>query len=562
MSSETFKVLSEEIERRDDKESRESLAEMCRLYEGHLPERYDKYFPKNSPKHIVNLIRLGWDDLATQVGKLPDLRGETQNSTKGELEFVGLQERIGHSYLANAEPTGKQFMWQLAWWLLAGAAAAVVVPNTADMRPVLSLRDPRGAYPSATKTAGGQIAELKDIIFKYEMSKSEMLEQGLRPGPDKDRWGRAISGSYAQKGTVIEQVTKDEWILASEGGTVKRVKHGLGIVPGYWFNMFSPNDEFLSQFEDQVSFEVAISQMISMKLAAIERSVYPIMWVKGHQGNIDIGPHVINKLSAQGEMGTIAPPSTVQVDRDIAMLERFSRILNRNPEVRQGEVQAKGQYVGAKTLDQLSEAVDTVVGRYWDVIGVGIQHLLKVAFRMDELYWPDVEKSISGVRSGNRFRDKYTPAKDIKGRDTLAVDYGFTFSGYQGFLQTVQANQAGLLPKRRAVEAMPGVQDANLILREMEIEKMDEVGHALFMTMATDGSLDLPLWAQVRKDMAKKGWSLNEAIEQYQERLEARAQQAQAQGQANALASGAEPPREEAMAEAGPPPGLPPTAVI
>jgi len=142
MSSETFKVLSEEIERRDDKESRESLAEMCRLYEGHLPERYDKYFPKNSPKHIVNLIRLGWDDLATQVGKLPDLRGETQNSTKGELEFVGLQERIGHSYLANAEPTGKQFMWQLAWWLLAGAAAAVVVPNTADMRPVLSLRDP------------------------------------------------------------------------------------------------------------------------------------------------------------------------------------------------------------------------------------------------------------------------------------------------------------------------------------------------------------------------------------------------------------------------------------
>jgi hypothetical protein len=195
------------------------------------------------------------------------------------------------------------------------------------------------------------------------------------------------------------------------------------------------------------------------------------------------------------------------------------------------------------------------------VIGVGLKHLLKVAYRMDELYWPNEEKSISGVRSGNRFRDKYVPSVDIKGRDTVAVDYGFTFSGYQGFLQTVQANQAGLLPLRRAVEAMPGVQDANLIMREMELEKMDEVGHQLFMTLAGSGQLDLSLWADIRKDMAKKGWSLNEAIEKYNERLQARAAQAQAQGQDNALASGAEPAPEEAPAQAAPP-GLPPTALI
>ncbi len=561
MSSTTYKRLHEEVEKRTNTAERNSMVEICELYEGKLPGRYDKFFPKNSPRHIVNLIRLGWDDLATQVGKLPDIRGETQNSTKKELEFVGLQERIGHSYLQNAEPTGKAFMWQLAWWLLAGAAVALAVPDSIGQRPKLTIRDPRDAYPQAKKTAAGQIVELRDIVFKYTLSRDEMLARGLQPGMAKDQYGRALVGTFADEGTVLEYIDDEKWIIASDGGTVQTVQHGLGMVPGYWFNMFAPNKQFVSQFEDQISFEVAISQMISMKLAAIERQVYPIMWVKGHQGNIDVGPHVINKLSAQGEMGTIAPPATLQVDRDIAQLERFSRILNRNPEVRQGEVQAKGQYVGAKTLESLSEAIDTVVGRYWDVIGAGLQYLLKVMYKMDELYWPDVEKSISGVRSGNRFRDKYSPATDIAGRDTVAVDYGFTFSGYQGFLQTVQANQAGLLPKRRAVEAMPGVSDANLIMREMEIEQMDDVGHALFMTLAQNGQLDPVLWAEVRRDMAKKGWSLNEAMEKYQDRLAARAEQAQAQGQANALESGAEPPPEGPPQEAALA-GLPPTAVI
>ena len=561
MSSSTYKRLHDEVEKRTNSAERTAMAEICELYEGKLPERYDKYFPQNSPKHIVNLIRLGWDDLATQVGKFPDIRGETQNSTKKELEFVGLQERIGHSYIAGAEPTGKAYMWQLAWWLLAGAAVSLVVPDSMAKRPRLTLRDPRDAYPLAKKSAAGQIVELKDIVFRYKLKKDEMLARGLKPGMAQDQFGRTIEGSYADEGTVLEYIDENVWIIASDGGTVQRVEHKLGMVPAYWFNMFSPNKQWVSQFEDQVSFEVAISQMISMKLAAVERSVYPIMWVKGHQGNIDIGPHVINKLGPEGQMGTIAPPATLQVDRDIAQLERFSRILNRNPEVRQGEVQAKGQYVGAKTLDQLSEAVDTVVGRYWDVIGAGLQYLLKVCYKMDETYWPDEEKSITGVRSGNRFRDKYTPATDIAGRHIVAVDYGFTFSGYQGFLQTVQAHQSELMPKRRAVEAMPGVSDANLILREMELEKMDEVGHTLFMTLAQNGQLDMLLWSDVRKDMAKKGWSLNEAIDKYQERIAARAEQAQAQGQTNALESGAEPPQEGGQ-PAPALPGLPPTAVI
>ncbi len=304
--------------------------------------------------------------------------------------------------------------------------------------------------------------------------------------------------------------------------------------------------------------------MLSMKQAYINRLVYPVTWVRGHQGNIKLGPHVINKLGPGGEMGQLSPPAQVQVDRDISTLERYSRLLNKNPEVRSGEVQQKGTYVGAKTLEQLNEAVDTVVGRYWDIIGSDIQKLIKVCMEMDKLYWGDEVKSIQGIKKGQGYLDSYVPNKDIGDKTYIRVDYGFGVGGYQGFLQTVQANSSGLLPKRRAIEEMPGISDVDQVLRELEIEQMDEVGHALWLTQAQSGAMDPIIWAKVRKDMAEKGWTMNEAMLKYTEELERRSQQAQEAGASSALETAAvpPPPEEELATEEAPPPGLNPAAIV
>ena len=382
-----------------------------------------------------------------------------------------------------------------------------------------------------------------------------MQRMGLAVGTEEDSFGRTVT---KKKGQVIEYIDDQQWLICSDGGTVKREIHGLGEVPAHVFQTFAPTKTSgLGQFDDQITFMVAISQLISMKLAHAERLVYPVTWVRGHEGTVKIGPHVLNKLGPTGDMGQLTPPTTMQVDRDIQILESFSRVLNRNPEVRQGEVDSKGAYISAKTLEQLSEAIDTVIGRHWDIISVGLQKIIRLCFMMDEKLWPNEEKQLRFNVKGKNINDSYIPSVDIAGRHHINVDYGFGVGGYQGFLQNVQAMDAKLLPRKRVIEEMPGVTDVDATLRAIELESMDEAGQAMFQQLAATGQLDMTVWATFRKEMAEKGTPLHEIIIKYEEQLREQAQAALEQGGAEAMTTPGRP--EEAPAQGpGPPPGIPP----
>ncbi|MDD4985775.1 MAG: phage portal protein [Dehalococcoidales bacterium] len=559
--TETFTLLKETADKRRDDGGVKAIRDIANLYEGNLPQEYAKYFPANEPKHIINMGRLAHDDLATTIGRMPDIRGEPINQTNQELKKVGLIENIAFSYLNSAEPSPAEFMWELAWWMLTGRAVVLVRPDSENKKPVPTLVDPRTTYPGVKRRSGNRPMELTDCLFEYEIDEQEASRMDmvtLRREPW--RTGKKVK--------VYEYVDDVQWLVASETGYISREEHGLGFVPARVFQTFSPNSSYgLSQFQDQITLMVAISRIISQKLAFGDRVVYPMLWVKGDEGQIKIGPHTVNKLSSTGEIGSLSPSVTLQADRDVEMLERFSRILNRNTEVRQGEIQSKASYTSAKTLEQLSEAIDTVVGRYWDTISSGLEDVLEMCFKMDQKLWPNEEKSIYGVKKGHRWRDAYTPSVDID-RTHVDVHYGFGVGGYQGFLQITQANQAGFFPKRRAMEEMPGVSDVDQLLREIEVETMDEIAVASFKAQAAQGQLDMLLWGKLRKEMARKGIPLVDVMEKYNEEIQAQAQAAQAAQTGMGALTVPEapmPPEEmggETSGEPPLPPGLDPMALM
>jgi hypothetical protein len=547
-------MLHSEVIARDWHEGQQDMEEMAKIYEGELPARFEQFFPKSVPKHLVQVVPLAWDDLATQVGRLPDLRGEPKNKTRAELKAVGLLEKIGFSYLRTAQPSGKIFMKNLAWWLQIGRAVAVVTPDVENQRPSMELRDPRTVYPGIKKSANNSIIELSDLLFKYELDLNEARKRGLAPmGDEKD--GVKVN----RKVKVLEFIDEKQWLIVSEHGMMQRAVHDLGVVPGWVFQTFAPNSKSgKSRFKDQVALMVAISRLITAKIAYADRLVNPILWTKGHEAALELGPYTINRLGPNGEMGQIDPPAQFQVDRDIQMLNQFSRILNRNPEVRQGEISAKGSYTSAKTLEQLSEAIDTVVGSDWDVIGPGMERLLRICFTMDAKLWPKLEKTINGTIRGKKFSESYTPGTDIGERVDVKVDYGFGVGGYQGFLMHLQAGEAKTMSRRRVMEAMPGIHDVDEELSLIEIESMDEAGMAMFQQQAAMGQMDMRIWSIVRKDMAEKGLPLFEAIIKYEELLAEQAMEAQGTDQGALMA----PHPEEEMMEEAPLPGIPPGAMI
>ncbi|KKL23821.1 hypothetical protein LCGC14_2421530, partial [marine sediment metagenome] len=227
------------------------------------------------------------------------------------------------------------------------------------------------------------------------------------------------------------------------------------------------------------------------------------------------------------KIGQLAPPATLQVDRDLSTLERYQRILNRNPEVRQGEVDGKGAYVGAKTLDSLNDSVDNSVARFWDAMQSGYEDLVAIGLEMDEALYGKVEKTISVTIKGQRNVETYTASKDIAGRRSVRVAYGFGVGGsYQSFLENVQAWQAELKPKRMAIESMPGGNDAARIMRELDLDKIDNIAMEGFLAQAQAGAIDMVLWAKFRTKMEEDGLSWHEAAIEYEEAFVTQAQQA------------------------------------
>lgn len=563
MSKEVYRMLHAEAQTRVDNGLREQQSLMTRLYAGELPPEFEKYFPKNAPRTIVQLVKNAWDDLATSAGRLPDLRTDALDETAREEKAVGLHERIGFNYLRNAEPTGKQFMWQLAWWLVGtGRSVALVRPDSVKQLPVFTLRDPRTAMPNM-RTVGGVPVEIYDIIFERELPEKAAIEMGLA-APDRKTFPAPMGGSHHTKRVKIYELIDDvAHTVVSEQGFMLREEHNLGEVPAWVFQSFNPEaDTGLSLFKDQVSMMVAVSMLISMKLAAADKNVNPVYWAKGHQGTIKIGPNVLNKLSLQGEIGRLDPPMIPQVDRDIDQLVQFSNILNKNPEVRQGQVNAKGVYTSAKTLEQLSEAIDTTIGQYWDIISPGLQHLFTVAFKMDEGLWPDTERRITTNIRGRKMRDTYTPSKDIDGRYYINVDYGFGIGGYQGFLQNLQANQSKVKSRKSAMEAMPGISDVDQELRQIQIEDLDDAQMANIQAQAANGQMDMIFMAKLR-EMVAKGETVQDAIVKLTEQAQRQAQEAVESGATAPVTNPEMPPEETAMAEAEAPlPGLDPAGIV
>lgn len=564
MTDSAYDILQAQVERRQWREGQAALNLMAALYEGNLPQEYHRYFPKGDPKTVINMIKLAWDDLSVSAGRWPDLRGDPVNASNAEMKRIGKFEHIANSYLRNSEPTGQLFMRELAWWLVGGGRSVMVVKPDMDRKtPTFQTKDPRYVYPSGRTNSLNQYIEIYDIIMKYEIGEDEAEMMGFKVA--KREGGPYDMEPAGEQGKmwVIEYIDDQYWVIATENGEVRRAKHGLGKVPGWVFQTIAPNSVAgLSTFKDQVSLMVAISRMFSGKMAMMDRMINPVYWVRGHEGAVRIGPHVLNKLGPNGEMGQIAPPATIQVDRDIQNLNQFARVLNRNPEVRQGEVSNKSQYVGAKTLEQLSESIDTVIGGFWDVIQVGLEKMFAVAFEMDEKLWPDVEKSIAGIMKGSRFNETYIPSEDIAGRRFIHVDHGFGVGGYQGFLMHLQAYDAKVMSKRRVIESQPGQGDVDAAMREIELDQMDDAGMALFQQKAAQGQLDIVLWSKLRKEMARNGKPLSEVIEKYEEEIQKQAQAAQMQqaGPQGGPGGMTAPPPEQAPPQQAPP-GLPPSVL-
>jgi len=140
---------------------------------------------------------------------------------------------------------------------------------------------------------------------------------------------------------------------------------------------------------------------------------------------------------------------------ELSSLGDEMRLGARYPEGRTGNLSAS--VVTGRGVQELAAGFDTQVKTAQTRFSRVLKEVEGLCFKMDECYWPNVEKTIRGTADDSPYEIKYTPSKDIKGDYTIQVEYGFAagMDPNRAAIMLLQLNGAGVISKDFMLRQMP-----------------------------------------------------------------------------------------------------------
>jgi hypothetical protein len=513
-----------------------TMDDLVGVYHGTLPSDYDDFFHPEMHVHVVNMIRLAWDDLATLAGKEFPLFVRPDNGTVAAKQRAEKLEQVGYGYNRAGRIAGsihmKQLMKVLSWWLVGCAnSVAMVLPDFKHKNPYFTFRDPRSHYPPTGWSPYTQAAP-EDALFAYQLTIGELKQRYPESADSLNTYRRRVittpaPGRNMEDNTLVwvgEYYHEDSWMVATlEDRAVLLTRSDSGdkghpgVQPVVSLGLYSPDGaKGRSLFADQVSIQAAMARMFSQKLDYYDRSLYPLIFhTPLASKTIRVGPYATNEYAIEQNLNprvdVIAPQNPVDADQTMTFAVGLSRMLNRNPESMQGQ----GPAESAKALRELKGAVNqTVQDHLWPAFLEGLPQLYSKAARMDVNLWGNVQKKSTGVRKNAAFTVNYTPGKDLKGReDDFELEAGLGLAGYQGTLEILQLLGAEAVSEDMALEQLEYVREPQEEKRRIQGDRTEKVMWADLQAKAANGMLQPGALARIRRKV-QGGTDLFDAVEQ------------------------------------------------
>lgn len=450
------------------------------VYMGDLPSQYDDYFHEEMKPHVVNMIRLAWDDLAALAGKVFPIYVDPDNETPKAKERAEKQERIGYGYNEAGKICGSVDMSMLmkivAWWIVGCAEAVMMVlPDYNKHTPFFTYRDPRTYLPPPGTSPFSQTPPA-DALFAYPMTVAEIKRRWPTRENEIDRayskiistgagpLGKATESTVVHIGEFYSEKTWQAVTIETPSITLERSDDGdrghPGINPVVGMQLYSAAARGRSMFSDQISVQAAMARMFSQKLDYADRNLYPIIFTTPlSDRQVRVGPWAINEWdpnisSTPPKVDVIGPQGSMDFDQTMAFTMGLQRILNRNPEQFQG-IAPGGRADSAKALNTLRDSVvnTTVRDMIWPPMIQALPLLYAKAAQLDVNLWPNERKRASGRMKNQAFNLHYRPKVDLEGRERdFQIEPGIGLAGYQGTLEMLQLVGAELMPEDEAIE--------------------------------------------------------------------------------------------------------------
>lgn len=541
---------------------------------GHIrqlfPEELDFSLTFNGSP-ISNFVDIVAHDMAEGIAPLPSLAcvsGKMQ--TDADHERAERKNRIGFNYWLHCQ-LEKQMLKAADRYVTYGFLPFFVEPDFDAKLPYIHCEDPRYAYYELDRFdcvkfyAKRWLKSVDDLCAQFP-EYANIIRRDPKTGMDEG------GDTELQMVRWVDSTHVTLFMPQRDGLVLGRYAHGMEYAPVVIAERPSEDDSPRGQFDDVIWVQVARSIMSTLALEAASIAVQAPIAVPNDMDEFPVGPHAVLQSDQAQQIHKLNLELPQSIFAESASLDQELRVGSRYPEARSGQIDTS--VITGKGVQAMLGTFDSQIKGAQLILKYAFEKITAMCFEMDEAHWPNDSKLISGTISGTSYEFHYTPSKDINGRYSCTVTYGFAAGlrdPAQSIITMLQLEGAGLIAKGTTRANMPfsvdPVQEARQIDVEASREALKQGVFALLGAsgeMAAQGQDPTPI-IQMAVQMItglQEGAPVEQAVQTaFQAMTQAQQQAAQAQAQAMGQAqqaAGGGGPGGSPMGDNGLPPGVAP----
>lgn len=380
-----------------------------------FPEMFSDDFPKPI---IANFIDVAARDVAESLAPLPSFNASASNMVSDAARSRADKKSKGMWYYVDVSDLQTQMYTGADYYASYGRMPISVEPDFARKCPKFLIIDPRHSYVETDRW--GKVVSFTKV-FKKRISElcAEYPEHAhMIPGPHESASSQSLIEACLYKdANVVLLYLPDRRDLvlsvASEpmGECTVVLAERPGLVQGR------------GQFADVLWTQVARNRFANLAMAAAEQASEAPLAVPYDVQEVALGPLALLRSASPEKIRRVGQELPQAAFAEGQILDQELRTGARYPETRTGNSDAS--IITGAGVRAIEGGFSGLIRAAQDVFRGAFQRATSMALRMDELYWPNDERSIKGNQDGVPFDVMWMPSRDIRGDYSCDVSYGF-----------------------------------------------------------------------------------------------------------------------------------------
>lgn len=478
--------------------------------------------PDAWPRPIVaNAIDTAARQLSENLAALPSINCATGVTTSDRAKkFVAKKTKVAYSYVIDSGLEARMAQ-ACDWYITYGSLPIVIEPDFDRGAPRMRFDNPRGSYPEfdrwgcvrsytrVWREKAIQIASKFPELAERIYGRSWQNPQGCGPDTMLElvKYEDGVS-------TILYMPERQNLVLMETPNPLGKCMVSVAVKPSF-------DDQDRGQFDDVIYPHLARARMAMLGLEATNQTVRAPLAVPQDVNKISFGDNAVIRTNSPEKIRRVGTDIPTAAWQQQEMLGEEVMRGTRTPASATGDVQAS--IITGQGVNALNGSYDIQIATGHTIIGHALKGAIELCFEMDEKYWPDAKKTVTGVINGTPFQESYIPSRDIRGDYRVSVTYGFAagMNPNQALVFLLQLRGDQLVPRDFVQRQLPMDVDVSQLQIQIDNEQVTDglkqgLGAALesIGIMAQQGMDPTTLLRQAAEIIAQreKGTPLHEAI--------------------------------------------------